>query len=140
MYIFSVKSLYTIVRQDTKCYWPSVMVKIFGTNQRNHAEWDSTRRIWYLLLRDFWPLFPIFCFWKCDCAPDRPIFEIFLKFKNFVRSSFGNAWDDSYIKFLLWDIKFKFTLSSRMFYLCLQFFTLFVHRVESPSVSFLQPF
>ena len=40
--------------------------KIYETMSRNQAKLDRIRKLWNLLLRNFWPLVPIISLWFCE--------------------------------------------------------------------------
>ena len=88
--------------------------KVFETKQRNPVKLDRTRKVWYLLLRVFWLLLPKFNFWKGNWAYvstqiwDFPNISLFRKILSL--KSFGNSWGNSYTKFAILDIMFRFTL------------------------------
>ena len=45
-----------------------IAANIYETKKRNQAKSDKTRKLWYLLLRKFWPLLLKIYFWKGDWA------------------------------------------------------------------------
>ena len=83
--------------------------------QRNPLKLNRTTKVWYLLLRVFWLILPKFNFWKGDRAlgyvttqiwdfPNICLFPNILSLK-----SFGNSFGNSYSKFAILVITFRFT-------------------------------
>ena len=96
-------------------YLSTILGKVFGTKLRNPVKLYRTRKVWYLLFRVFWLLLPKFNFWKGDWVLgyvstqiwDFPNISLFPKILSV--KSFGNSWDNSYTKFAILDITFRFT-------------------------------
>ena len=69
-------------------------------------------------------------------------FEIFLIFSNFLRSSlkvFGNSWGNSYTKFVILDIKVRFTCGkSDLYWNIVEFYNIFIRIVWKCSFCSLQ--
>ena len=87
----------------------------FGTKQRNPVKFGSARNVWYLLLQYLF-LTGVTKFWFLEqrlvSRLSPPKFEIFLIFCNFRRyslQSFGNSWGNSYTRFVILDIRVRFT-------------------------------
>ena len=93
----------------------TILGKIFRTKWRNPVKLDRTTKVWYLLLRLFWLLLPKFNLWKGDWALgyvsiqiwDFPNISLFPKI--LILKWFGNSWGNSYTKFAILDITFRFT-------------------------------
>ena len=84
--------------------------------KRNPIKLDRTRKVWYLLLRVFCLLLPKFNFWNGDWALgyvstqiwDFPNISLFPKILLSLKSC-GNPWGNSYTKFAILDVTFRFT-------------------------------
>ena len=100
-----------------------ILDKIFGATNRNAVKLDKTRKVWYLLLRVFWLPQPKFNFWKWGRALYYAICYTTLyyissqiwdfpniSFISMIRSlkSSGKLWENSYTKFAILDIMFRF--------------------------------
>ena len=88
-----------------KCTVPE---KISGMKYRNQAKSDRTKRLWYLLLHNFWLLWPKFYFWKEEwgLGSVSTHFEIFLIFPSFLRSKVFRRLPTCEGKFIVPDIRF----------------------------------
>ena len=94
----------------------TVLGKIFGARWGSSSgKLDKARKVWYLLLRVFWLLRSEFNFWGGDWALgyvsayiwDVP--NIFLFPKILSLELFENPWGNSYSKFAILNITFRFT-------------------------------
>ena len=98
--------------------WPKFGCSI-PQKLRKSAKLDKTRKLWYLLSRKFWPLFPKTKFqrvdWRIVCLFTHPIWRFFL-FPNLliflyllILKSLGNSWANLYTEFTILDIKYRFS-------------------------------
>ena len=128
----------------------TILRKIFGTKQRNPVKLDRTKKVWYLLFYVFWLLLPKFNFWKGDWAlgyvstqikyfPNISLFPQIIGLKTF-----GNSWRNSYTKFTISDVTFRFTCGQSGLYLNIaklpNIMTMFVWKFFCCSLHFQQWF
>ena len=96
--------------------------KIFGTNQRNPVKLERKRIVWYLLLRVFWLPLPTFNLWEGDWAlgyVSTHIWEVsniskYAKIPSL--KSFDDSYTNSHTKFVILDIKLRFTCGNSILY------------------------
>ena len=94
---------------------PTTLDKIFGIMQRSPVKMDKTSKICYLILRVFWQVLSKFDFWKenrvLGCVSTQNFNfsnpSWFLKILNL--KWFFNSWGNSCTKFVILDIKYRFT-------------------------------
>lgn len=90
---------------------------MYDQKYKNQSKLAKSKNYWHLLLHKVWPLLPKVIFWRKDWT----LACFFTRFWNFVFISWflqilryksrGHSWGKSYIKFILPDIKFRFTWS-----------------------------
>ena len=90
---------------------------VYTTGGAHEASWGGRaklgggRGLRYLILRNFWQLFPLFDLWRGDwalgCLPNFAIFQIFPNFQSL--QSFSNLSVTSQTKFIIVDIKYRVT-------------------------------
>ena len=82
-----ILKLHKISLDSSKLVISTIVDKVYQTILRNQAKLVVTRKLWHLLLPNFWPLVPKSYFWKENwtLGLPPPIFEICLIFLNFSR-------------------------------------------------------
>ena len=90
-----------------------IAYKIYETKYRNEAKSGRNRKIWYLLLRSFWPLLPKFYFqkgnWALSYTHVWDFSNIVWNPKILIHTLVGNSVGNLFTMFFVTDVKYRFT-------------------------------